>query len=107
VFAAFEIATELLRHPSLAGDAALPKLREHVDSLLLLAHFRPDMLKHSCRDIAAAAILNAHRVQGTASSNQLTAITSASVLACAAHMATICSSRQAMLADYPTSSLGR
>ena len=66
------------------------------------------MLKHSCRDIAAAAILNAHRAQGASSSdNQLTAVTSASVLACAAHMATICSSRQAMLADYPTSSLDR
>jgi hypothetical protein len=106
VFAAFEIATELLRHPSLAGDAASPQLREHVDSLLLLAHFRPDMLRHSCRDIAAAAILNAHRAQGASSSdNQLTAVTSASVLACAAHMATICSSesQQAMPADDPTS----
>ena len=93
VFAAFEIATELLRHPALAADAVSQPLREHVDFLLLLAHFRPDMLKHSCRDIAAAAILTAFRAQGAAA-DPLAAFASSGVLACAARMASICSSGQ-------------
>ncbi len=98
VIAAFEIAAELLRHPSLAEEAASLRLREHVDFLLLLAHFRSDMLKHSCRDIAAAAILTACRVKG-AVAGQLAAVASPSALACAACMESICSSGLAMPTD--------
>ncbi len=96
--AAFEIAAELLRHPNLAEDAASRALREHVDFLLLLAHFRSDMLKHSCRDIATAALLTALGTQA-AVAGQLPAVTSPSVLACAARMAAACSSGRAMPAD--------
>jgi hypothetical protein len=55
---AFEIASELLSYMEIEQSAAL---RKHLDLLLLLAHFHPDMLAHSCRDIAAAAILAALR----------------------------------------------
>jgi hypothetical protein len=53
---AFEIAAEL--HAQLDGAGPLPP---RASLLLLLAHFRPDMLAHSCRDIAAAAVLTALR----------------------------------------------
>ncbi len=38
-------------------------MREHMDFLMLLAHSRADMLRHSRRAIAAAAILTSLRLQ--------------------------------------------
>ena len=89
-FPAFEVADEILCH---AEPLNQHPLRENIDFLLLLAHFRPDMLKHSCRDIAAAAILTAFRAQGAAA-DPLAAFASSGVLACAARMESICSSGQ-------------
>ena len=39
-------------------------IRNHLTTLLLLSHLEPDMLQHSCLDIAAAAILTCLRLQG-------------------------------------------
>ncbi len=93
---AFEIASELLRHANLPDGSRPPPLREHVDFLVLLAHFRPDMLRHSCHDIATAAIHTALRAQGAAI-DQLAAESSASALECAARMAFISSSEPGMM----------
>ena len=37
--------------------------RERIDFLLLLSHFLPDMLRHSCCDLAAASIIASLRMQ--------------------------------------------
>ena len=64
--AAFEIADDLLRCSDFQWHGLVP-LREHISFLMLLAHSRPDMLLHSSRAIAAAAILTSLRLQaGTA-----------------------------------------
>jgi hypothetical protein len=58
-FPAFEIASELLRY----GELELPEpLLKHLGFLLLLAHVSPDMLRHSCLDIASAAVLAVVRI---------------------------------------------
>jgi hypothetical protein len=41
-------------------------LRERIDFLLLLSHVRPEMLHHSCCDLAAASILTSLRMQAGA-----------------------------------------
>ena len=61
-FAAFEIADDLLRCTDFQSHGALP-LREHMDLLMLQAHSRADMLHHSSRAIAAAALLTSLRLQ--------------------------------------------
>ena len=60
---AFEIADDLLRCSDFQWHGLVP-LREHINFLMLLAHSRPDMLLHSSRAIAAAAILTSLRLQG-------------------------------------------
>ena len=60
--AAFEIADDLLRSSDFQSHGVVP-LREHIDFLMLLAHSRADMLCHSSRAIAAAALLTSLRIQ--------------------------------------------
>ena len=59
---AFEIADDLLRCTDFRTHGVLP-LPEHINSLMLLAHSRADMLRHSSRAIAAAALLTSLRLQ--------------------------------------------
>jgi hypothetical protein len=101
VLPAFEIATELLRHPCLA---AVSTSRKKIDLLLLLAHYHPDMLSHSCRDIALAAILTTLRMQG-AGAGPLAPLARSSVIACAARMATLCSSQAMPSAGKPSNTI--
>ena len=57
--AAFDVAEELL-------DTSVHEIgpyRQHMNTLLFLSHLDPDMLQHSCLDIAAAAILTCLRLQ--------------------------------------------
>ena len=95
---AFEIFAVLLRHAEL--DTPGP-LRARASSLLLLAHVRPDILPHSCRDIAAAALLTALRASaGPAAAEarlaaRLPALAAADgVRACAARLWDVCRSGQ-------------
>ena len=60
--AAFEIADDLLRCTNFRSHGVLP-LPEHINFLMLLAHSRGDMLRHSSRAIAAAALLTSLRLQ--------------------------------------------
>jgi hypothetical protein len=60
--AAFEIADDLLCCTDFQSHGVLP-LRKHIDFHMLLAHSRADMLHHSSRAIAAAALLTSLRLQ--------------------------------------------
>jgi hypothetical protein len=89
--AAFEIADSLLRCNDFHSQDVVP-LREHINFLMLLAHSRADMLHHSSRAIAAAAILTSLRLQAgpvaaAAASAQLPpAVDADEAAACAAAM---------------------
>ena len=89
--AAFEIADDLLRCNDFQSHGVVP-LREHINFLMLLAHSRADMLRHSSRAIAAAAILTSLRLQAgpaaaAAAAAQLPAAAGADgAVACAATM---------------------
>ena len=95
LIAAFEIAEELQRDAcfSATGTAPTPS---HVNTLLLLAHSRADLLHHSCQDLAAAALLTSIRIQaGPAALNaaaaaatleRLPAFAAGRAMACAADM---------------------
>ena len=89
--AAFEIADDLLRCSDFQWQGLVP-LREHTSFLMLLAHSSPDMLLHSSRAIAAAAILTSLRLQAgpaaaaSAAAQLPPAVAADGVVACAAAM---------------------
>ena len=77
--AAFDIAAAIPDFP------ARPQ-REQLDFLLLLAHCNSDLLRYSCRDLAAAAVLVALRLCGGDIAELPPLLRTADARACAARL---------------------